>query len=258
MKLILRKSPANVKYPVRLPVSPKTLCDSQELPLGLYGPILRYMNAQRCYVKESNVFKGKYFQMWYYPPTSFPALFRKTKPSITIKFTPNSSFLNTSSPYLKSVYTNRKSAVPADYAVWRRKLRIELRKTFYDRWCELGGNIAANDEAMSQAFVNYPGMNTEKGVAKDGFYLFNVWKYPITGEMSDFKTEVKKSVEVVANLDWDKFLKKRASKSSKSTRKESWVDQLNNKINIYTINKLLKENGSIIQIEKLNKHNNPK
>ncbi|CAL9733582.1 hypothetical protein MOSE0_B04390 [Monosporozyma servazzii] len=251
MKLELRFA-NNLKYypQVKFPVRQSTLpVDRRTLPKGLHGPIIRYANSNRLYSNESSFYSCSFFKMRYYPPEHFLSLFRKTKPSITVQTSQIGSFLDEckseqTNYYFKKVYVSKKSIVPADYAIWRRKITVEIKTMFIKEWYKFQGD---NQSALSAVGcdVNKPQMvpnsmlselskqyeKKEIGpISKDGYYVFLVYKYPSKSELKPFHEHISNAVKSVAEgkpqVKFKKFDK-------------NWVDRVNNRINVNSINRML-------------------
>ncbi|KAG0656337.1 hypothetical protein C6P44_005138 [Monosporozyma unispora] len=247
MKLQL-KFANNLKYfpRIKLPVTDSTLpVDNRTLPKGLHGPILRYANVNRLYSNDSFFYSSPHFKMRYYPPNHFLCLFRKTKPSITVQTTQMASFIDECkstqiSDYLKKVYVSKKSIVPGDFAVWRRKITVEVKTTFIKEWFKLGGDNPVGEKDVNTKETGSKSMlkelskqyeKKEEGpTAKDGYYVFFVYKYPSKSELRIFREDIGKAVKAVAEgkpqVKYKKFDK-------------NWVDRVNNKLNINSINRIL-------------------
>ena len=247
---LIRLNKPPTKFPSSLPVTAQTKASTTEPLKGLYGPILRYRNESRLHSKEANVYNGKYFLARYYPPNHFLSLFRKTKPAINVKFTRDVSFLNECGSYIKKRYAGKKSVVPADYAVWRRKLTVLLKRTFQEEWIRQQGPEGVNEAIRlisendndNHNVTGIPELSTPVGLAKDGFYEFQVYKYPgDDNSIAEFREAVRKTVGVVARLDWNEFMKPK-NVNTKSTLQrqgkssESWVDAANKSVNVSVIN----------------------
>lgn len=250
MKLELRFA-NNLKYypQVKLPVRQATLpVDKRTLPKGLHGPILRYANSNRLYSNESSFYSCSFFKMRYYPPDHFLSLFRKTKPSITVQTSQIGSFLDECesdqvSDYFKRVYVSKKSIVPGDFAIWRRKITVEVKTTFIKEWFRFGGDkpfVGTVDRDMNHSKTGPGNMLRElskqyekkeiEPTSKDGYYVFFVYKYPSNSELKVFREHISDAVKAVAE-----------GKPQVKVKKfdKNWVDRVNNRININSINRLL-------------------
>lgn len=53
------------------------------------------------------------------------------------------------------------------------------------------------------------------GTAKDGYYLYIVSIFPDKDMLGEFNDEVNRSVQKVANLDWDGFLTPKKARKAK-------------------------------------------
>lgn len=247
MKLQLKYIKDLKYYPqVRFPVSKDTPpVNRQQLPKGLHGPILRFVNSNNLYSKESLFYSCPYFKMRFYPTNHFLCLFRKTKPSITVQTTQIKSFLDKCHSenvvaYFRKLYLNKKSIVPGDFAVWRRKITVEVKTTFLKEWYRLEGdkdvvdninlNRIDNKKVMLKELSKQYERSESINRAKDGYYVFLVYKYPSRNEIKSFQEHIKNAVKRVAD-----------SESQCENRKadKSWVERVNNKVNVTSLNKLL-------------------
>lgn len=250
---LIRLNTLPTKFPSSLPVTAQTKATTTGSLKGLYGPILRYRNELRLHSREANVYNGKYFLARYYPPNHFLSLFRKTKPAVNVKFTRDASFLNECGSYIQKRYAGKKSVVPADYAVWRRKLTVLLKRTFQEEWIAQQGPEGVSEAIRliggddNHGVTVIPELSTPIGIAKDGFYEFQVYKYPGDDEsIAEFREAVRETVGVVARLDWNELMKPKnvdAKPTSQKRRKssESWVDAVNKLVNVSVINTQMRE-----------------
>lgn len=243
---------------------------------GTCGVVQRYHNAYRIYSTESQVYQCDFFRLMYFPPEHFLSMFRKSKPAVNVRTVGqvflNGNVLNTNGNdkstmrsvfaensrkggytkiedvhnKLNSLFQSNPSNIPKNYAFLRRQLRLALRKCFIKEWCRLQGGKAVQEEILSQSL----GANefiakclddkgrTMPGIAKDGFYSYQVLIFPDSLTGKEFEANVKKSVQIVANLEWDKFL--RPYKPLKGNGTKTWVQIANDRVNTQSLNKLLK------------------
>ncbi|KAK5778349.1 hypothetical protein RI543_004010 [Arxiozyma heterogenica] len=254
MKLQLKFLKDLKYYPqVKLPVSRDTPpANEQQLPKGLHGPILRFANSNNLYSQESLAYSCSYFKMRFYPTNHFLSLFRKTKPSITVQAMQMKSFLDDCQSkkvvdYLRKVYLNEKSVVPGDFAVWRRKITVKVKQIFIKEWYMMEGNkdiidninsisnnVKMNNKSimLKELSKQYEGRKITNR-AKDGYYMFFIYKYPSVEEMKLFQEHIRNAIRQVAD---------RESQLENKKSNKNWVERANSKVNITFLNKLLVAN----------------
>lgn len=255
---------------------------------GTCSVVQRYQNVHRIYSKESQVYQCDFFRLMYYPPDHFVAMFRKSKPAINIR-TVGHVFLNgnvlhaannnssivqslfegNSSKYgftkiqdvckkLHNLFQNNPSNVPSNYAFLRRQTRITLKKCFVKEWCRLKGVEAVLESILAQPLDGGEGASwkylddhkrTLPGIAKDGYYSFQVLIFPDQHTKGEFEANVSRSVQEVAKLQWDVFLKsqQKAIKDEDMT----WVQKANDHVSIESLNKLLRTNEVPFAVERV-------
>lgn len=235
-----------VKFPVSKDAPP---VNRQQLPKGLHGPILRFANSNNLYSKESLAYSCSYFKMRFYPTNHFLCLFRKTKPSITVQTAQMKSFLDEcrfekAVDYLRRVYLNEKSMAPGDFAVWRRKITAEVKMTFIKEWYRMEGDKEmvsnscndSNSDEMNNKNIMLKELSKQYkrskviNRAKDGYYVFFIYKYPSIEEMKSFREHIRNAVKRVADSE-PQLENKKSDKN--------WVERANNSVNIISLNKLL-------------------
>lgn len=226
----------------------------------------RYQNVYKIYSRESYVYHCDFFRLMYFPPDHFLSLFRKSKPAINVRtvgrvflngnvgeasdgngmsiFHRNSQkggFVRTQDTHtpLNRLFENNPSNVPKNYAFLRRQLRLAVRKNFIREWCRLKGDLAVQETMApgGRRFLDAAG-RTRPGVAKDGYYMYQVLIFPDQSTMKEFNACVNESVGVVSRLDWDKFLKPHSSKAKGKT----WVQLANDRVQPASLNRLLHDN----------------
>lgn len=243
---------------------------------GTCGVVQRYHNAYRIYSGESQVYQCDFFRLMYFPPDHFLAMFRKSKPAVNVRTVGqvflNGNVLNTNGNdkaimrsvfaknsrmggytkiedvhnKLNSLFQSNPSNIPKNYAFLRRQLRLTLRKCFIKEWCRLQGGKAVQEEIQSYSLGTTDFIKkclddkarTRPGIAKDGFYSYQVLIFPDKLTGTEFEANVKKSVQVVADLEWDKFL--RPNKPLKGDETKTWVQMANDRVKTQSLNKLLK------------------
>lgn len=235
---------------------------------GCNRVVQRYQNIHKIYSRESHVYQCDFFRLMYFPPDHFLSMFRKSKPAVNVRtvgqvflngsdasgdgsagnafFQRNSQkngFLRTQSTAnsLGKLFESNPSNIPRNYAFLRRNLRVSLRKCFIKEWCALNGDLAVQ-EALSRrgAGTKYtdPDGRSRVGVAKDGYYMYQVLIFPDKETKKEFEACVQESVQVVSRLDWDEFLKSQSSKAGGKT----WVQLANDRVRIHSLNKSLESN----------------
>lgn len=263
MSLILRKLSKPLLFSsVNLPVTKEIL--ATDSPKGIYGPILKFKNLNRIHRRESEVYRSKHIILRFYPTSHFIALFRKTKPSLNVKCSVGESFLDECGQYIKNVYTKKKSVIPSNYAVWRRKIKLLVKKPFIQEWYRLQGpeGVMKDVKNVSNNSSDYiPGINSPTGTAKDGFYEFQIVKYPNTEKENEIiEKDVKAAVSAVANLVWEDFLAQKPStnknkhKNINKIQSTNWVESSNNTLKISSLNSFLKHSNipfELVKEEKL-------
>ncbi|SCU82619.1 LAME_0C02102g1_1 [Lachancea meyersii CBS 8951] len=145
---------------------------------------------------------------------------------------------------LQSIFAHDGSNVPRNYAYLRRSLRTFLHGCFIENWTNLKGAQAVEEQITREAqsseanasadwkFLDSDG-RSNCGVAKDGFYLFQVLVFPDNFTKHEFETNVAQSVQAVADLQWDKFLR------GKPNIKKTWVEQANDRVRVPVMNTYL-------------------
>lgn len=238
---------------------------------GCNRVVQRYQNVHKVYSRESHVYQCDFFRLMYFPPDHFLSLFRKSKPAVNVR-TVGQAFLNGSSgsdneifqrnshqtgflrtqntqKCLGRLFENNPSNIPRNYAFLRRQLRVALRKCFIKEWCALKGDLAVQ-EAISSKGAGTEFTDDRKrsrlGIAKDGYYMYQVLIFPDKLTREEFESCVKESVRIVANLDWEEFLKAKTAKSTKKT----WVQIANDRIRIDSLNRSLENNGMALAVKK--------
>jgi len=269
MSLVLRGSfPSKIYHSKCLPVMIKA--NPTETPKGIYGPVLKLKNLYRMHDKRADVFYGEFISLKFYPAAHFVSLFRKTSPAFTVKSMMSKSFLDTSGSYINTYYAKKKSTIPSNYAVWRRKVKLLVQDPFFEEWTSLEGQKGVEQSASvnqedSPPLVETYNSTTPRGIAKDGFYEFFVQKYP-NNEKDNIalQNEVRRAVGVVANLDWGRFLNEKlpALKINpkyihkvvfKKRTPETWVEKANKKLNIGLLNRYLANSDIPLKLIKLKK-----
>ncbi|SCU79252.1 LAFA_0B01794g1_1 [Lachancea sp. 'fantastica'] len=145
---------------------------------------------------------------------------------------------------LQSIFSLDGSNVPRNYAYLRRSLRAFLHGCFVENWTKLQGSQAVEEQTMYEAqnpetnastkwkFLQDDG-RTKCGIAKDGFYLYQVLVFPDKFTKHEFEANVAQSVRTVADLDWTEFL------HGQSKNKKSWVEQANDRVRVPVVNSYL-------------------
>ncbi|QLL33556.1 hypothetical protein HG536_0E04670 [Torulaspora globosa] len=239
--------------------------------------VQRFQNVHKIYSRESHVYQCDFFRLMYFPPDHFLSMFRKSKPAVNVRtvgqvflngsgssgdgsagkalFQRNSQkngFLRTQSTAnsLGRLFESNPSNIPRNYAFLRRNLRVSLRKCFIKEWCALSGDLAVQ-EALSSggAGTRYtdPDGRSRVGVAKDGYYMYQVLIFPDRETKKEFESCVKESVQVVSRLDWDEFLKPQSSKAGGKT----WVQLANDRVRVHSLNKSLESNEIPFAVKRL-------
>ncbi|CCK68935.1 Pet130p KNAG_0B05010 [Huiozyma naganishii CBS 8797] len=191
----------NIKHlagtPLPVTASSSASCPPGQLPKGLHGIVLRVANQWNLHSRESLVYQGKYMYMRFFPTWHFLSLFRKTRPAVSVKFNKEMTFLNECGTYLQTEYAKRKSVIPADYAVWRRKITMYVKSEFIRQWRSLNTTTGSFDASGG----------TPVGVAKDGYYIVHLSKMPSNDELPELQREINAAVTRTAELSWDSILK---------------------------------------------------
>ncbi|CAI4594533.1 CRB_1a_G0031430.mRNA.1.CDS.1 [Saccharomyces cerevisiae] len=243
---------------------------------GVISPIQAYVTIGKKFSPNSLVYTSRFFQLHYFPEDHFMSCFRKSKPAITVKsnkkFYLNGKVFNKDKEYFNETriskanevelskiqtamtrLTNRhRNSIPSEFAYLRRDLKLKVKTTFIKEWCKLNGDKAIreyvnlngspniNPASMKgkpkKSFLDNLGRSTV-GTAKDGYYLYIVSIFPDKDMLGEFNDEVNRSVQKVANLDWDGFLTPK-----KGAKGKNWVESFNDSINVQTINKILEIN----------------
>lgn len=268
MKLQL-KIIGNLKYyPIsNLPVNNSTPPVSRHsLPKGLYGPIIRYANSNRLFTKEEWRYTSPFFKVRYYPTNHFLCLFRKTRPSVTVHtmqmgYTMDDIKLPKVKKYLQKLYVSKKSIDPGDYAVWRRKITVEVKRTFIQEWFDLKGdeefrkNISATggigDKPLSQFDLLKEVHKKDVLAAKDGYYVFNINKFPKAQDMVTFHEHIRKAVRIIAEEN-DGTSNDNKTIGKKKKGNINWVDRINSRLNINSLNRFLHVSDCPYKITKSN------
>ncbi|CEP62705.1 Pet130p LALA0_S06e01816g [Lachancea lanzarotensis] len=145
---------------------------------------------------------------------------------------------------LQSIFSLDGSNVPRNYAYLRRSLRTFVHGCFIENWTKLQGSQAVEEQITYEAqnsetngstewqFLQHDG-RTKPGIAKDGFYLYQVLIFPDDSTKHEFEANVAQSVQAVAKLDWKTFL------HGKSKTQKSWVDQANERVRVPVVNAYL-------------------
>lgn len=240
---------------------------------GVISPIQAYVTIGKKFCPHSLVYNSRFFQLHYFPEGHFMSCFRKSKPAITVKsnkkFYLNGKVFNKDQKYfnesriskadeagLSKIHTvmtrltsKYRNNIPSEFAYLRRDLKSKVKTTFIKEWCRLNGdkaiweysnrnkssniNPTSIKDTSKKCFLDNSGRSTV-GTAKDGYYLYIVSIFPDKDMLSEFNDEVNRSVQKVANLDWDKFLTPK-----KSAKGKTWVETFNDSINVQTVNKIL-------------------
>lgn len=233
--------------------------------------VQRYQNAYKIYSRESHVYHCDFFRLMFFPTDHFLSLFRKSVPALNVRtvgevflngkvesdndgfgrtvFNKNSQksgFVKTQDTHrrLNKLFQNNPSNIPKNYAFLRRQLRITVRKSFIKEWCKLHGDAAVKEKTTAVSpydakFLDETG-RTKPGIAKDGYYMFQVLIFPDKLTKKEFEANVRESIRVVAKLEWDKFLKSHTSKGKENTK--TWVQMANDRVRLGSLNKLLESN----------------
>ncbi|EDO17394.1 hypothetical protein Kpol_1060p50 [Vanderwaltozyma polyspora DSM 70294] len=240
---------------------------------GIHSPVQKFRTIYRVFNKESMLYKCKYFRLTYFPTDHFLCLYRKSRPAINV-MTSNPLIFNGNFPRkdddnsvplenaqseltkkFRTILRRYPSIDPRDYAYIRTMARNSIRIQFIKTWCNLNGDKAVEeaieyglnkskktsaslesfkDEKKKYSFIDSDGQTLE-GVAKDGYYQYQVFKFPDRKCKKEFEACVRESVSAVAKLSWSDILK------CKGTDKNiSWVERTNSSLNISALNKMLK------------------
>lgn len=240
---------------------------------GIISPIQAYITISKKFSSHSLVYDSRFFQLHYFPEDHFISCFRKSKPSITVKATKkfylNGKVLNKNQKHFNEsrilktdeaeltkiqatmarLASRHRNNIPSEFAYLRRDLKLKVKIPFIKEWCRLNGDkvirernrseskIATTTTVESEAeksLLDKFGRSTV-GTAKDGYYLYIVRIFPDEDTLDEFNKEINKSVQKVADLNWDKFLT-----SKKDSKGKTWVEAFNDSINVKTINRILK------------------
>ncbi|CAI4043770.1 Pet130p SKDI_10G1900 [Saccharomyces kudriavzevii IFO 1802] len=240
---------------------------------GVISPIQAYITIGKKFSPHSLVYDSRFFQLYYFPEDHFMSCFRKSRPAVTVKsnkkFFLNGKILNKDQKYFNesriskidevelskiqttvSRLTSRhRNNIPSEFAYLRRDLKTKVKMTFIKEWCRLNGDKAIWEYNGLKKFLSGTSPTvkgkSEKGLldksgrstagtAKDGYYLYIVKIFPDKDTLNEFKEDVSRSVQKVANLNWDKFLTPK-----KCPKGKSWVEAFNDSINVQTINRIL-------------------
>lgn len=239
MKLYLKGLAPIEELSIRklLPVTDSTpFLTGSKLPSGVYAPALRYITANKFHSKEARIFKCKYFSLFYFPSNYFLSLFRKTRPALTVSFDNNvngNPGLLTYPDSTKRIIIQGKSVNPFDYACWRKKVSLEVKKTFLQEWISITSSHQNNDN------LNYGESNIIQN-SIDGYYTYVMRLYPTNKDINEFRNQVRKSLKEVAELQTTR--NQNISKGQKKIKPQStqWVSDMNNKLNIKKFNNFLK------------------
>lgn len=244
---------------------------------GCNRVVQRFQNMHKLYSQESHVYQCDFFRLMYFPPDHFLSLFRKSKPAVNVRtvgqaflngsvssgkdtaskalFQRNSQktgFLKTQSTTqgLSKLFESNPSNIPRNYAFLRRQLRVMLRKSFAKEWWTLKGDLAVQEAASapgSGAIYTDSHGRAKVGVAKDGYYMYQVLIFPDKVTRKEFESCVSESVEVVSKLEWDEFLKPRWSKNKGKT----WVQLANDRVRIPSLNSSLKSHDMPLAVQRV-------
>ncbi|SCU85946.1 LADA_0D11034g1_1 [Lachancea dasiensis] len=229
-----------------------------------------YQSTFRIFSAQSKVYSCDFFRLLYFPPEHFLSLFRKSKPAVNVRSV-GEVYLNGNYPLstrdastasnsrkethslqkpkiqeignirqLQAMLGNDGSNIPRNYAYLRRSLRAFVNKCFIKKWLELQGAVAVkeqigqDDTRASSTTCNYldPKGRSRVGIAKDGFYLFQVLKFPDSTTETEFERHVARSVQAVANLDWDQYTLGKA-------KAKNWVQEANDRVRLPILNSYL-------------------
>ena len=239
---------------------------------GVISPIQAYVTIGKKFCPHSLVYDSRFFQLHYFPQDHFMSCFRKSKPAITVKsnkkYYLNGKIFNKDQKYFNEsriskldeaelskihaammrLTTKHRNNIPSEFAYLRRDLKLKVKMMFIKEWCRLNGDKATRehshfeknshnstiieDKSKKRLIDNF-GRSTV-GTAKDGYYLYIVKIFPDEETLNDFNDDVNKSVQKVANLDWDNFLT-----SKKGPKGKSWVETFNDSINVQSVNRIL-------------------
>ncbi|KAH3899106.1 Pet130p SCDLUD_004532 [Saccharomycodes ludwigii] len=176
--------------------------------------------------------------------------------------------------------------IPRNYLYLRKMVKRKIKNTFLKKWTELNGYKAIEEQEKFQTcidrikqieillkcndnnkkkksvnsteeFLRRNVLETEKndllkvlkdnckyidnlgrtkrGVAKNGIYMFQILIFPDDRTIDEFKVHVNKSVQIVSEKDWYKQI-------------DFWVNIVNNKVNINTLNGILKKEGLMYKV----------
>ncbi|QID86088.1 hypothetical protein GRS66_008698 [Saccharomyces pastorianus] len=236
---------------------------------GIISPIQAYISISKRFSSHSLVYDSRFFQLHYFPEDHFISCFRKSKPSITVKSTKkfylNGKVLNQNHQYynesrilktdeaeltkiqttMARLASKHRNNIPSEFAYLRRDLKLKVKTPFIEEWCRLNGDKAIRERDRSESrnaveskakksLLDKFGRSTV-GTAKDGYYLYIVRIFPDVDTLNEFNKEINKSVQKVADLNWDKFLIPK-----KGPKGKTWVEAFNDSINVNTINRILK------------------
>ncbi|CUS24511.1 LAQU0S17e00562g1_1 [Lachancea quebecensis] len=250
----------------------KALLRARSMLRGTNSVAQVYQNTFRIFSGQSKVYHCDFFRLLYFPPEHFLSVFRKSKPAVNVRIV-GEVFLNgnvsksqgrgvantaiyakgsridgygksqdvSNLKQLQNVFANDGSNVPRNYAYLRRNLRASLNKWFIKHWMALQGPQAVEEQIRRQGeadpsarwqFLDAQG-RSKTGVAKDGFYLFQVLVFPDKTTTQEFKMNVARGVRTVADLKWDDFLR------SKSNKSRTWVQECNDRVRVPMMNSYL-------------------
>ncbi|SCW02069.1 LAFE_0E13476g1_1 [Lachancea fermentati] len=151
--------------------------------------------------------------------------------------------------------------IPKNYAYLRRYLRVFVDKCFIKEWTKLNGDKAVseqvrfsqtvhgrqrkitNDDGIKWKYLDTTGQS-KRGVAKDGFYLYQVLIFPDVHTKHEFEANIVRSVQTVANLEWPVFLKG-------NTPGKTWVQEVNNRVRVSNLNTYLVRDQVPSVVEKI-------
>ncbi|CCE61534.1 hypothetical protein TPHA_0A04610 [Tetrapisispora phaffii CBS 4417] len=231
---------------------------------GIPSLIHRIRYQEKLFAKEANVYSCDYFSLTYFPPNHFLSLFRKSKPSICVlplmkqpfngeivpkditndKTLTDEFYKNFEKQY-QAILKKYPSIIPKDYAFIRRNIQVMTKRTFIEQWSKLSGDKAISElieygsesskEKSIFTYIDGDG-NSLKGVAKDGYYHYQIFKYPSPNEHELFRDNIKRSVDVVAKL-----VSIDNKKEDKNQKKIDWVTRDNDRISLKKINSLLRQ-----------------
>lgn len=210
---------------------------------------LIYQSMKRVYNIKSTIYKCPLFILHYYPPEHFLAVLRKSKPGIVIKFSGGlflngnigveyedkpdfKKLCNEKRLMLSRIYKKTNSMIPRDYVYAKKMAKSIITHQFLDTWMKLRGHHSIDliNPLSSSAYETSLDTlgRTLPGLAKDGLYVYTTLLLPDRLSLKQYEHHIVKSVQKVADLDWDNFLKPSNPKSIFN----SWVEEDNSKINL--------------------------